>query len=159
MLRRTGDMLPGGKTDPGLTAADNRLFVEAVTVRFRTGSLWRDLPKRFVKWNSMSKRFRRWTLSVVSGRVFNALTDGSGLKQVSVDRTVVQDRWKAARTEEGPKTDVESRIVSSWVHGSDPDCLDRVSGRGRIIAGQGGAFRRLMRASWFLFQAVRTLSG
>ncbi|MDP6068761.1 MAG: transposase, partial [Alphaproteobacteria bacterium] len=35
--------LPGKVTDRGVTAADNRLFLEAVLWRVRTGSPWRDL--------------------------------------------------------------------------------------------------------------------
>ena len=30
-----------------MTARDNRLFVEAVLYRYRTGMAWRDLPERF----------------------------------------------------------------------------------------------------------------
>ncbi len=41
MRARTGDMLPGRASDPGGTAADSRLFMEAVPWRFRTGSPWR----------------------------------------------------------------------------------------------------------------------
>ena len=53
MWARIEHMLPGKATDPGGTAADNRLFVEAVLWRFRTGSPWRDLPERFGAWNSV----------------------------------------------------------------------------------------------------------
>ncbi len=63
MWARIKDMLPGRATDPGTTAADIRRFVEAVPVRFRTGSPWRGLPERFGNWNSVSRRFRRWALS------------------------------------------------------------------------------------------------
>ena len=52
MRARIEPMLPGKATDPGGTAADSRLFVEAVLWRFRTGSPWRDLPERFGAWNS-----------------------------------------------------------------------------------------------------------
>ncbi len=99
MWARIENILPGRKTDPGVTAADNRLFVEAVPVRFRTGSPWRDLPERFGKWNSVSRRFRRWTLS----GVFKALSDGSGLEHVFVDGTVVQAHQKAAGAKGGPE--------------------------------------------------------
>jgi len=44
---RIKDILPGRDGHVGGTAADNRLFVEAVLYRFRTGIPWRDLPARF----------------------------------------------------------------------------------------------------------------
>jgi len=44
---RIGDFLPGREGHVGGTAADNRLFVEAVLFRYRTGNPWRDLPERF----------------------------------------------------------------------------------------------------------------
>jgi transposase len=37
--RQTGDV--------GVTAHDNRRFVEAVLYRYRAGIPWRDLPERF----------------------------------------------------------------------------------------------------------------
>ncbi len=96
MWARTGDMLPGRKPDPGGTAADSRLLVEAVPVRFRTGSPWRDLPKRAARWRGVSRRFRRRVLSGVPERVFNALSGDSGPERVSVDGTAVQAPRKAA---------------------------------------------------------------
>lgn len=44
---RIKDLLPGRKETVGVTAQDNRLFVEAVLYRYRTGIPWRDLPQRF----------------------------------------------------------------------------------------------------------------
>ena len=38
MQQRIGPLIPGKATDPGVTAADNRLFVEAVRWRIRTGA-------------------------------------------------------------------------------------------------------------------------
>ena len=40
---RIKDLLPGRLGHVGVTAADNRLFVEAVLYRYRTGMPWRDL--------------------------------------------------------------------------------------------------------------------
>lgn len=40
-------MLPGKPGDVGVTAKDNRLFVDAVLYRYRAGIPWRDLPARF----------------------------------------------------------------------------------------------------------------
>ena len=39
------DFLPGREGHVGGTAADNRLFVDAVIYRYRTGIPWRDLPE------------------------------------------------------------------------------------------------------------------
>ncbi|MFH7766073.1 IS5 family transposase [Acinetobacter sp. BSP-28] len=41
------DLLPGRASTVGVTAKDNRLFVEAVLYRYRSGIPWRDLPERF----------------------------------------------------------------------------------------------------------------
>jgi hypothetical protein len=39
------DTLPGRAGSVGVTAADNRRFVDAVLYRYRTGIPWRDLPE------------------------------------------------------------------------------------------------------------------
>lgn len=44
---RIRDLLPGRPCYVGVTAKDNRLFVEAVLYRYRAGIPWRDLPERF----------------------------------------------------------------------------------------------------------------
>ncbi|NEO92484.1 MAG: transposase [Moorea sp. SIO3G5] len=43
---RIKDLLPGRHGTVGVTALDNRLFVEAVLYRYRAGIPWRDLPER-----------------------------------------------------------------------------------------------------------------
>jgi len=47
---RIKDFLPGREGHVGGTAADNRLFVEAVLFRYRAGVPWRALPERFGDW-------------------------------------------------------------------------------------------------------------
>ena len=104
MWARVEPMLPGKATDPGVTAADNRQFLEAVLWRIRTGSPRRDLPERFGKWNSVFKRFRRWAVKGVFERVFNVLSDEFDLEYVFVDGTVVQAHQKASGAKGGPKS-------------------------------------------------------
>src|SRR6516162_2327683 len=70
---RIKDFLPGREGHVGGTAEDNRLFVEAVLYRYRTGCPWRDLPERFGHWKSVHQRFSRWAKSGVFERIFKML--------------------------------------------------------------------------------------
>jgi len=60
-------LLPGR---PGTVGRDselgNRIFVEAVILKFRSGAPWRDLPERFGDWKNTHKRFSRWAKSSFS---------------------------------------------------------------------------------------------
>lgn len=58
----------------------DRLFVEAVIFRARTGIQWRDLPERFGNWKSVYNRFRNWAAKDVWAQVFREL-------QIDVDET------------------------------------------------------------------------
>jgi len=56
---RIKDFLPGREGHVGVTAEDNRLFVEAVLYRYRAGIPWRDLPERFGPWKKVHTRHSR----------------------------------------------------------------------------------------------------
>ena len=45
-------MLPGKASDSGVTAADNRQFIEAVLWIARAGAPWRDLPPELGSWHT-----------------------------------------------------------------------------------------------------------
>ncbi len=104
MWHRIESLCPGKVTDPGVTAADNRLFVEAVLWHVRTGSPWRDLPARFGKWNRVCKRFRRWARTGIFERIFRALSEEFDLEYVCIDGTIVKAHAKAAGAKGGTKT-------------------------------------------------------
>ena len=57
---RIEDFLPSKAGDRGVTARDNRLFVDGVLWVLRSGARWSDLPERYGKWKSVHKRFTRW---------------------------------------------------------------------------------------------------
>jgi transposase len=69
------DLLPGRRETVGVTAKDNRLFVEAILWIARTGAMWRELPERFGKWNSVFQRYNRWSKAGVFERLFQELAD------------------------------------------------------------------------------------
>lgn len=54
-------LLPGRAGSVGVTARDNRLFVDAVLYRYRAGIPWRDLPERFGHFRSVHRRHSRWS--------------------------------------------------------------------------------------------------
>ena len=66
---RIKDLLPGRDGHVGVTARDNRLFVEAVLYRYRAGIPWRDLPERFGDPIKVHTRFSRWAETGVWERV------------------------------------------------------------------------------------------
>lgn len=83
------DRLPGKPGDPGRTAADNRLFVDAILFVAKTGIPWRDLPERFGKWNSVWRRFDRWC----ERGVWQALAEQLGepdLTELQLDSTSIK---------------------------------------------------------------------
>lgn len=92
---RIEGLLPGKKGDPGRTAVDSRLFLEAVLWIVRTGAPWRDLPERFGPWNSVFQRFNRWAKKGVWQRVFEALQD-LDLEWLMVDATIIRAHLHAA---------------------------------------------------------------
>jgi transposase len=72
---RIKDLLPGKPGDVGVSAQDNRRFVEAVLYRYRAGIPWRDLPERSGDWKNTHRRFSRWANSGVWQRVFQHLAE------------------------------------------------------------------------------------
>ena len=92
------DFLPGKEGDPGATAKDNRLFVNAVLWIAKTGAPWRDLPERFGKWDTAFQRFNRWCKSGVFQMVMAKLQDPD-LGELLLDSTIIRAHQHAAGAE------------------------------------------------------------
>jgi putative transposase len=96
---RIAPLLPGKPEDPGVTATDHRLFVDAVLGIARTGAPWRDLPERFGNWNSVYQRVHRWAKTGVWTHVLEALGGDADLEWLLIDSTIVRAHQHAAGAE------------------------------------------------------------
>src|SRR5262245_53580006 len=76
---RLRPVLPQQRPGPRSRLGD-RLFIDAVLYRAKTGMPWRDLPERFGPWKTVYNRFARWARRGVWRRVYKSL-------QVRVDKT------------------------------------------------------------------------
>src|SRR5689334_4674319 len=88
--------LPGDSRHVGVTAKDNRLFVEAVLYRFRAGIPWRDLPARFGHWHRIYVRFNRWSKQGIWQKIFEQLAKDANNEYAMIDATVVRAQRSAA---------------------------------------------------------------
>ncbi|MET2829305.1 transposase [Mesorhizobium shangrilense] len=75
---RIAPYLDGKSTDRGVTARDNRLFVEGVLWIVREGVSWRKLPEQYGNWNSAYRRFKRWSREGIWYLVFKRLESDPG---------------------------------------------------------------------------------
>ncbi len=102
-LERIAPLLPGKATDRGFTARDNRLFLEALFRRVRTGAPWWDLPLGFGKWNSQFCPFQRWATSGVCERLFQALSGHPHLEYTPARGrhcpSLLEGRWRKRGTQ------------------------------------------------------------
>ena len=93
---RIKDLLPGREGTVGVTAKDNRLFVEAVLYRYRAGVPWRDLSERFGDFRVVHTRFSRWAKSGVWERVFQHLAVDADNEYAMIDSTIVRAHQHSA---------------------------------------------------------------
>jgi len=87
--RRLQKVLPPRKTGPESTLGD-RLFIEAVLFRAKTGHPWRDLPERFGPWKTVYNRFSNWARKGHWATLFKELQVEVDDVGVIVDGSVVR---------------------------------------------------------------------
>ena len=94
------DLLPGRTSTVGVTAKDNRLFVEAVLYRYRSGIPWRDLPERFGDFRVVHTRFSRWAKAGLWQKVFEVLSHESDNEYAMLDSTIVRAHQQSVEKKE-----------------------------------------------------------
>ena len=112
--QRIKDLLPGRSGHVGVTAQDNRRFVEAVLYRYRAGIPWRDLPERFGDWKNIHRRFSRWAKSGVLERIFDLLAEDADNEYAMIDSTIVRAHQHSAGAQKKP-----ARTRRSAAHAAD----------------------------------------
>ena len=113
---RIKDLLPGKASDCGVTAKDNRLFMEAVLWIGRTGAPWRDLPSELGNWHTTFTRFSRWAKSGVWDRLFEAISVDRDLEEVMLDSTAIRAHQHAA----GAKKNTAHKLWDALAAASEP---------------------------------------
>lgn len=87
---RIKEMLPGQAGHVGVTARDNRLFVEGVLYRYRAGIAWRNLPSGYGHWKTVHTRFSRWSARGVWKQLFEQLAKDADHEYAMIDSTIVR---------------------------------------------------------------------
>ena len=90
-------LLPGRPGSVGRNSdSSNRLFIEAVIWKFRSGAPWRDVPERFGAWKNIHTRFSRWAKSGVWENLFKVLADDPDNEYAMIDATIVRAHQHSA---------------------------------------------------------------
>jgi len=114
---RSESLLPDREDYVGVTAKDNRLFVEAVLYRYRVGIPWRDLPERFGLWKIVPTRFSPWAAGGVWEQVFRHPAGEAGNEYAMIDSTMVRAHQHSAQKEGETQTIRRSRGgLSTKIH-------------------------------------------
>jgi transposase len=81
----------------------DRLFVDAVIYRAKTGVPWRDLPERFGNWKSVYNRFRNWSEKDCWAQIFRELRIDVDDRASIADGSVVRAHQDASGGKGGSK--------------------------------------------------------
>jgi transposase len=81
---RLRPLLPPQKPRTGRPATDHRLVVEGMLWVVRTGSSWRELPKRFGPWSTVASRYQRWCKAGIWAHILHVLQTHEGTATSSV---------------------------------------------------------------------------
>jgi len=93
---RIKDILPGRAGSVGVTAANNRRFVNLALCRYRTGIPWRDLPESLGDWKNTHRRFSRWAVRGVWLRLLDLLAMDADNEYAMLDSTIVRAHQHSA---------------------------------------------------------------
>ncbi len=100
---RITSQIPPENTGEGRPSKSNRLMLDGMLWKVKTGAPWRDLPERFGPWETVYGRFRLWSQNEVFSVIFKALAQDADLQEVSLDSTSCKVHQHAAGAKKGQK--------------------------------------------------------
>lgn len=104
-FKKIESILPGRKGYVGVTAKDNRTFINGVVWVLKTGVPWRDLPERHGHWKVVHLRFLRWSKAGIFDKIFRILSEDSSLEFLLMDGTIVKAHQHASGAKKNPNDD------------------------------------------------------
>lgn len=81
----------------------DRMFLDAVIWRIKTGVSWRDLDPRYGNWKTVYNRFRDWSLKGIWPSLVKSMVLSKHEANSILDSTVVRDHQEAAGGKGGVK--------------------------------------------------------
>ena len=91
MWDRLDALLPAETGRQGPIRKNNRLMLEGMLWKLRTGCPWRDLPEEFGPWETVYTRFSRWCKRGIWREVLGALQEEAvDYEWLSFDSTAVR---------------------------------------------------------------------
>ena len=76
--------------------AEHRMTMEGILYRMRIGCPWRDLPKKFGKWNTIYRRFLLWSRKGVIHQLFEFISKNSDSEWIFIDGSIVKAHQHSA---------------------------------------------------------------
>jgi len=112
-------VLPPQRTGPRAVRGD-RLFIDAVLFRAKTGLPWRDLPERFGPWKSVYNRFANWARKGHFAAIFRDLQIEVDETGSIVDGSVIRAHQDACGGKGGSNTMLWDTLVEAFQQSYTP---------------------------------------
>jgi len=80
------ELLPPENTGEGRHSKPNRVMLNGMLWKVKTGAPWRDLPERFGPWKTVYSRFRLRSNDDLFHQLFESLAGDADLQDVSIDK-------------------------------------------------------------------------
>src|SRR5579859_4275094 len=124
--RRLQHVLPRRRGGP-VSRLGDRLFIEAVLYRAKTGMPWRDLPERFGPWKSIYNRFANWARQGHWAAIFKALQVELDDTGSIVDGSVVRAHQEASGGKGGSNEMLWAALEEAFRPSSTPSSTSKAA--------------------------------